>query len=162
VVYQGDDVKRFLLWVLVVCVIVPIVTLSAFLTWMSFAINWKPPEMFSQQFAPGSRFDRSETAAAVTEILNKRFPSGSRVSDLRSALSEEGFRDVPPPPSNCVPSGTEVPVRRVYTPCYDHRNQMEYSWSMGLVCGGHIYVKWTMDEAGNVVRVEGHDASACL
>jgi hypothetical protein len=39
---------------------------------------------------------------------------------------------------------------------------MEYSWSMGLVCGGHIYIKWMMDENGKIIRVEGHDAGVCI
>jgi hypothetical protein len=33
---------------------------------------------------------------------------------------------------------------------------------MGLVCGGHIYVEWKTDEDGKIIRVEGHDSSACL
>jgi hypothetical protein len=33
---------------------------------------------------------------------------------------------------------------------------------MGLVCGGHIYVEWKTDEDSKIIRVEGHDSSACL
>jgi hypothetical protein len=147
---------------LVAFILVPLVAFCSFLVWMAFAFNWHPPAMFSQQFATGSHSNRRETDAAITEILNRNFPSGSFVSDMKSSLSKEGFRDAPPPPANCIRRSAELPVGTTFTPCYDHRNQMEYSWSMGLVCGGHIYIKWMMDENGKIIRVEGHDAGVCI
>jgi hypothetical protein len=39
---------------------------------------------------------------------------------------------------------------------------MEYSWAMGLVCGGHIYVEWMVDDDGKLTRIEGYDAGVCL
>jgi hypothetical protein len=63
--------------------------------------------------------NRTETNAVITEILKKNFPPGFLVSDLKSSLSKEGFRDVPPAPPNCVPQEkeAEVPVRTTYTLC---------------------------------------------
>jgi hypothetical protein len=155
-------VKRILFRMLAAFIVVLLVAFCSFLIWMAFAFNWNPPAMFSQQFPVGKHWDRRETDAAITEILNKNFPSGSLVSDMKSSLSREGFRDVSPPPPNCVRRTTDVPVGTTFTPCYDHRNQMEYSWSMGLVCGGHIYVKWTTDERGKIIRVDGHEAGVCI
>ena len=156
--------RRILLWMLAACVVIPVVAFCSFLVWMSVAFNWHPPKMFLQQFAGENHPNRGEMDAILTEILNKSFPSGSLVSDVKTSLSKEGFREVPPPPPNCVPreKEAEVPLRTTYTRCYDHRNQMEYSWAIGLVCGGHIYVRWTMDEDGKVTRIEGRDSSACL
>ena len=160
--FDGDDVKRILLRVLAAVIFVPVLAFSSFLVWMDFAFNWNPPAMFSQQFPAGKHWNKRETDGAITEILSKNFPSGSLVSDMRSSLSKEGFRDVPPPPPNCVQNKTDVPLGVVFTPCYDHKNQMEYTWSMGLVCGGHIYVKWIPDENGKIIRVEGHEAGVCI
>jgi hypothetical protein len=86
------------------------------------------------------------------------------VRDLKSSLSKEGFRDVPPPPSDCVPpeKEAEVPLGARYMGCYDNRNQMEYSWAIGLVCGGHIYVKWTTDAEDKAIGIESHGSRACL
>jgi hypothetical protein len=160
--YDGDDVKRILLRTLVAFIVIPLVALCSFLVWMAFAFNWNPPAMFSQQFPVGEHWDRRETDAAITEVLNRNFPSGSLVSDMRLSLSKAGFRDVSPPPSNCVQRTAEAPIGMAFTLCYDHRNQMEYSWSMGLVCGGHIYIKWMMDENGKIIRIEGSEAGACI
>jgi hypothetical protein len=155
--------KRVVLWILV-CVATPVVAFCSFLTWISIAVNWHPPEMFSRQFAGQNHSNREELSTAITEILKKNFPSGTIVSDLKSSLHNEGFRDVPPPPPNCVPRDkeAEVPLHTTYTSCYDNRNQMEYSWAIGLVCGDYVYIKWATDEDGKVVRIEGYDNSACL
>jgi hypothetical protein len=155
-------VKRILIRVLIAFIVVPLVGLCSFFVWIAFAFNWHPPAMFSQQFPAGKHWDRRETDAAITEILSRNFPSGSLVSSMKSSLFKEGFRDVTPPPPNCVQRTAEVPVGKTFVPCYDYRNQMEYSWSIGLVCGGHIHVKWTMDESGKLIRIEGHEVGVCI
>lgn len=136
---------------------------SAFI-WISIANNWHPPRMFSQLFASGGHQNQTVPDAAITEVLQRTFPSGIAVSDLKASLSKEGFQDVPPPPSDCIPSDKEPEVasRTIYTPCYDTRNHMEYRWVIGLICGGHIYVKWLPSDDGKVIRIEGYNSTACL
>jgi hypothetical protein len=121
--------------------------------------------MFAQQFTDEHLWrNRTEMDAVITAILNENFPRGTLVSDLKSSLAKEGFHDVPPAPSDCAPREkmAEVPVGMTFRPCYDHRNQMEYAWAMGIVCGGRMHVGWTMNEVGKVTRIEGFGDSACL
>jgi hypothetical protein len=161
---RGDGVKRIVLWILGVCLITPVVVLGSFLGWSFIASNGHPPKMFSPPFANRNRLDPMQLSAAITEILQKNFPSGTDVNDLKSALYKEGFRDLPPPPPDCVPreKEAEVPLGRVYTRCYDNSNRMKYAWAIRFVCTGYIYAKWTTHEDGKVDRIEGDGLIACL
>jgi hypothetical protein len=151
-------------WILGVCLITPIVALCLFLAWSSIASNWQPPKMFSPPFANRNRLDPMQLSAAVTEILQKNFPPGTDVNDLKSSLYKEGFRDLPSPPPDCVPHGkeAEVPLGRVYTRCYDNSNRMKYVWTIKWVCSGYIYARWTAHEDGKLDRIEGDGLIACL
>lgn len=160
--YRGDYVKRTVLWMAVACVVAPIAVLCAGVAWILITSNWYPPAMFSQQFAGENHSNEMKTDAAITAILQKNFPSGTAVRDLRSSLSGARFQDVPPPPPDCVPADKQAEARGAYTPCYDNSNQMEYFWTLGFVCRDHITVRWSADEAGNVIRIEGSHSSACL
>ena len=152
--------NRVVLWIGVVCG-TPIAALCTLFAWTCIASNWQPPRMFLQQFAGRNHSNGTETDAAITAILQKNFPSGIAIRDLKSSLSDEGFRYVPPPPPNCVPAEKQAGVRTTYTPCYDNSNRMEYFWTLGFVCREHITVKWSTDEEGKAVRIEGYHSSAC-
>lgn len=55
-----------------------------------------------------------------------------------------------------------MPPRKIFTPCYDTRNHMEYNWTIGLVCAGHIYVKWTPGKDDKIISVGGYGGTGCL
>lgn len=153
-----------MVWALATCVVTPVAVLCSLLSWIYITNNWHPPEMFSQLFASRNPVDQVAQDSAITQILQTSFPLGTAVSDLKSSLSKEGFQDIPPPPSDCVPpeKEAEVPPLTVHTPCYDGGNQMEYQWMIGGICRAHIYVKWMTGETGKLSRVRGYGSTACL
>ena len=153
------------LWITVGCLTAPVIALCSFLAWIFITVNRHPPRMFSQQFVGENRLTGSELNRAISEILKQNFPSGTTLRDLKSSLYKEGLRDRAPPPPNCIPpeKEAEVPLRTVYTLCYDNKTQMEYSWSISLfVCSGYINVQWTTDGDGRVDRIKGSGHTACL
>ncbi len=129
-------------WALITCVVIPVAAVCSLLIWVYFTNNWHPPEMFSHLFASGDQGDQTAQDKAITQILQRTFPLGTTVGDLKSSLSKEGFQVIPPPP----------PVR----------NQMEYQWMIGGICRAHIYVKWMTAEDGKVSRIQGYGSTACL
>lgn len=103
----------------------------------------------------------------LTEVLQSKFPVGSREDVLKSNLVGQGFRPADPLPSNCLPPGKKVPVGAVYyhclTPEQEERRKrtLVYKWGGG-VCTESIFVVWSNDEHDALTHIEGHYHGACL
>ncbi len=103
----------------------------------------------------------------LTEILQSKFPVGSREDILKSILLDQGFRPIEPPPSNCIPPGQQVPVGVVFYQCLNpeqeekRKRTLAYKWGGG-VCIESISVVWSSDELGALTHVEGGYYGACL
>ena len=103
----------------------------------------------------------------LTEVLQSKFPVGSREDILKSILLDQGFRPIVPPPSNCIPPGQQVPVGVVFHQCLTpdqeekRKRTLVYKWGGG-VCIDSISVIWSSDELGALTYVEGGYYGACL
>lgn len=103
----------------------------------------------------------------LTEVLQSKFPVGSREDVLKSALVGQGFRPADPLPSNCVPPGQQAPVGAVFYQCLTpeqeerRKRTLVYKWGGG-VCTESISVMWTSDEHGALTHIEGGYYGACL
>jgi hypothetical protein len=103
----------------------------------------------------------------LTEVLQSKFPVGSREDILKSILLGQGFRPMRPPPSNCIPPGQQVPVGVAFYQCLTpeqeekRRRMLVYEWGGG-VCIESITVVWSSDELGALTHVEGGYYGACL
>lgn len=128
--------------------------------------NTRPPPIAKDQLVGMDWRTGKEASERLTAFLHQKFPPGSSVSELRSTLLNQGFKQ-PPPPSprpDCLPPGQAAPIGKTVTPCptdYDRSKVLEYSWGDG-VCVQHITVKWS---AGDNETIKGVDAiyySYCL
>jgi len=112
------------------------------------------------------RFDdlRDEWAGwqGNSTLLQQKFPAGTSEAALKSTLRRQGFKPLPPPPADCLRRGETQQIGRVYIPCYDPTNQLEYSWNAGFVCGETLRVAWTTDGAGGIADVRGSYDAGCL
>jgi hypothetical protein len=103
----------------------------------------------------------------LTEVLQSKFPAGSREDVLKSILASQGFRPADPVPSNCVPPGQQVPIGVVYHQCLTPEQQerrkrtLIYKWGGG-VCTESISVVWSSDQHGALTHVEGGYYGVCL
>src|SRR5260370_41846115 len=55
----------------------------------------------------------------LTEVLQSKFPVGSREDILKSILLDQGFRPIEPPPSNGIPPSQQQPDGVVFYQCCD-------------------------------------------
>ena len=156
---------RIALWLLAIVVGLPVALLCAASAWIYFATNWHPPEQFVQLFSREHLAHLGEVDATITEMLDREFPTGTSVSDLKSALYKKGFRELPPPPMGCIPSdqrAKELGLHPPYTICPDTHDVMAYRWAIGLVCGGSIYVRWSQDQNSKITSIKGSADTGCL
>jgi hypothetical protein len=139
----------------------PAALLFAASVWIYFTNNWHPPAQYARLFASGHLTHIGEVDKDITEILNTRFPKGTPVSDLKSALYKEGFRDLPPPEVGCVEPSATAGLQPPITICTHNENTMLYRWAIGLVCGGSIYARWYPDQNSKITGIKGGARTAC-
>jgi hypothetical protein len=158
-------VVRIALWLLAIIGGIPVALLCAGCVWIYFATNWHPPDQFVQLFSRDHLTHLGEVDATITEILDREFPTGTSVSDLKSGLYKKGFRELPPPPTGCLPSdekAKELGLHPPYAICPDTHNVMAYRWAIGLVCGASIYVRWSSNQNSQIDRIKGTANTGCL
>jgi hypothetical protein len=127
----------------------------------SLFANDKPPPLFKDDLA-GMWNKWDEASQRLTSRLQQQFPAGTAEPLLKSALLKQGFELSPPPRSDCLPAGQEVPVGRVFTRCptHDPSETLNYYW--GVVCTETITVRWTTDGVNAIAEVSGRYYAACL
>src|SRR6266567_1039267 len=81
-----------------------------------------------------------EGSRKVTAVLERRFPVGSRASDLRSALRDQGFA--------FMDVGFNLP------------NGAYFHWG-NVICQNTLQVEWKTDTRDQIVRIEGRYGNAC-
>jgi hypothetical protein len=170
-------VKRFAIWALAILALVA-ATLSGLFVFsptarlvMAIAIaeifNSGPPPIADGVITKEDWPHFAATSKKMTEVLQSKFPVGSREDVLKSILVGQGFRPADAVPSNCVPPGQQVPVGVVYYQCLTpeqeerRKRTLAYKWGGG-VCTESISVMWSSDERGALTRVEGGYYGACL
>ena len=170
--------KRFAIWFLAILALVA-ATLSGFFVFSPTArlvmgiliaglLNDSRPPPIAQGVITKEDWPHFEAASRkMTEVLQSKFPVGSRVDILKSILLDQGFRPIKPPPSNCIAPAQQVPVgvvfRRCLTPEQEEKRKrtLVYEWGGG-VCIESISVIWSSDELGALTHVEGGYYGACL
>jgi hypothetical protein len=170
-------VKRFAIWVLAILAL-GAATLSGLFVFSPTArlvmaiviagiFNSGPPPIVQGVIAKEDWPHFAAASKKLTEVLKSKFPVGSRQDVLKSILVGQGFRPPDPVPSNCVPSGQQVPVGVVYyrclTPEQEERRKrtLVYKWGGG-VCMESLSVTWSSDDQGALTHVEGGYYGACL
>ncbi|MGA2293025.1 hypothetical protein [Bradyrhizobium sp.] len=124
--------KRSAIWLLAILALVA-ATLFVF---SPAALHSRPPPI-----AQGEDWFHFEAASRkLTEVLQSKFPVGSRDDILKSILLDQGFRP-------------EQKDKRKRT--------LVYEWG-GLGCVESISVVWSSDELGALTHVEGSYHGACL
>jgi hypothetical protein len=110
----------------------------------------------------------SEQSQAFTAILLRRFPLGSKVDVLKSALLAQGFgRFLPTSITACLPHGQEAPIGKMVIECpewdanWNPRNDLEYHWG-GPLCGSGLIVRWSSNKGGRIAHLDGNYDYACL
>jgi hypothetical protein len=142
--------------VLAVCIISPIVLMVTGLIVGHLLANKSPPPI-----AEGIVLNVSKSNDALTAVLERRFGRGTKEETLRSSLLEQGFKSLPPPPSDCVPIGKSAPIGTVFIACYDTKNFLQYEWS-GFICRNTISITWQTNDQAEVTEVKGFYRSAYL
>ena len=125
--------------------------------------NSNPPAIAKDQLTGVTLEDQANAGRKMTTVLQRKFPAGTSEVTLRSALLNQGFKPLPAPPADCVPSGQQVPLGRIYTPCptYDRSKMLEYRWS-SVICGETITVRWLADDRNDITDVNATYYLACL
>jgi hypothetical protein len=138
--------------------------------WLLFAIligplvsNTRPPPMLEDQLAHTDLRNRDKISQKLTAFLKLKFPAGTAETSLKSSLSEQGFKSLPPPPANCVPADKEATAQVPYSPCptYDRSKILQYGWGYG-VCGSTITVSWKIDDHRELTDLKTALDSGCL
>ncbi|MGA9300526.1 MAG: hypothetical protein WA832_07225 [Bradyrhizobium sp.] len=124
--------------------------------------NTKPPSLFEADIA-GMWTKWYEAGRKITAHLQQQFPAGTTEATLKSALTRQGFKPLPPPPADCVPSGVQIPIGKIYTSCptRDPSKTLVYEWSGG-VCTSTVSVRWETDVGETITQVNGNYYAACL
>jgi hypothetical protein len=125
-----------------------------------------PPAMFADQLAGPGLPDPTETSHQLTARLQEKFPLGTTEDTLKKALLAQGFKPLPPPPSNCVPPiqqgrPSQLDQTAVVCPPQDPRKSLQYKWGGG-VCVHTITVRWSADTHDTVMLLDGYYYVACL
>ncbi|HUI96948.1 MAG TPA: hypothetical protein VLX44_14410 [Xanthobacteraceae bacterium] len=115
--------------------------------------NTTPPPIAEGVVLTGDPTRIMEVGARLTTVLQQKFPVGTSESVLKSTLSRQGFKPVPPPASCLMPMAT-LPAAEC--------KQLKYEWGDGLVCAATMWVAWTTDDKGGIASVRGSYFSACL
>ncbi|HEV2504900.1 MAG TPA: hypothetical protein VGV39_17625 [Mesorhizobium sp.] len=103
----------------------------------------------------------------LTKVLETKFPAGSKEDFLKSTLTDQHFRTVDPPPSDCIPPDQPVPAGVVSYQCLTSKQEEErkrtlvYKWGGGF-CVNTISVVWSSDETNALTHVEGSYYGRCL
>lgn len=124
--------------------------------------NTHPPPMFDADIA-GMWLKWDEASQKINGHLRKQFPAGTTEAALKSALANQGFRPLPPPPADCVPGGQQMPIGKTYTVCptRDPSKTLVYKWSGG-VCTSTISVRWETNHDKVVTNLDGGYFAGCL
>jgi hypothetical protein len=170
-------VKRFAIWVLATFALVAAVLSCSFVVSptarLGIAIviagifNAGPPPIAKGVITKEDWPHFAAASKKLTEVLQSKFPVGSREDSLKSILAGQGFRQVDPVPSNCIPPGQQAPIGAVYRQCLTpeqeekRRRTLVYKWSGG-VCSESISVTWSSDQRGALTHIEGGYYGACL
>ena len=165
--------KRLAIWVLATLALVA-ATLSGLFVFSPTArlviaemVNSGPPPIAQGVITKEDWPHFAAASKKLAEVLQSKFPVGSREDVLKSILVGQGFRPADPLPTNCVPPGQQVPVGAVYylclTPEQEERRKrtLVYKWG-GVVCTESISVMWSSDEHGALTHIEGGYYGACL
>jgi hypothetical protein len=175
---KAPNVKRAGIWfvsiaaavaaaVLGLCLVSPTALLVVALLVAPLFNNSKPPPI-AQGVITKEDWPRFEAASKkLTEALQLKFPVGSSEEALKSVLLAQGFRNIEPPPSNCISPGQAVPVGVTFTRCLtpqqeeQRKRTLVYEWGNG-VCGEKIFVIWSSNDLGALNDVKGHYSGVCL
>ena len=127
--------------------------------------NMHPPAIFADEMAGSQPPDWAETGRRLTARLHQKFPLGTTEDTLQKALLAEGFKPLPPPPSDCVPpvqKGQLLHVAHPRTICLpqDQSKSLRYVWGGG--CDRTITVRWSTDDRSTVTLLDGYYDTACL
>jgi hypothetical protein len=142
---------RVVLWIIGIFVCGSIGAIGLLAASTYFGNNWAPPEMFASQLHDKKYPTRAALRTALTAILLEQFPISAPVSQVKSSLYSQGFREVASSPE-CNPDRTVCALR----------SDMRYLWAVGPVCGADIDVQWTIDEDARIVGIRANYYSACL
>jgi len=170
--------KRIGKWILiafalVVGAVVVLLLLNPGTTFLFAAIflamlsNPGPPPIAEGQITSNEWMNWEEGGRKLTAVLERRFPIGTRESDLKSVLLTQGFRPVPPPPADCLPPGQVAPLGVIYNTCLtaDQKEKLErtlkYTWGNG-VCSEFVQIMWSANDRGEITRVQGSYYGVCL
>jgi hypothetical protein len=124
--------------------------------------NTSPPAMLKADVT-GMWLKWDEASRKLTSHLQREFPIGTAETKLKSALLKQGFKPLPPPPSDCVPAGRELPPGRVYTSCPTRDLSMELVYRWGSpICTDSITVRWATDPADAITEISAGYYAACL
>jgi hypothetical protein len=105
---------------------------------------------------------------AFNAVLSRRFPLGSKASNLRAALIAQGFFDpLPSAIKTCSPAGEsgQVGQEMIECPAWDENwnphNFLEHSSGIGP-CGRNVIVQWSSDKNGKITHIEGAFDNVCI
>ena len=103
----------------------------------------------------------------LTKVLQTKFPTGSKAEVLKSTLTDQHFRPVDPPPSDCIPPDQAAPAGVVSYQCLTAKQEDErkrtlvYKWGGGF-CVSTISVVWSSDETNALTHIQGDYHGRCL
>jgi hypothetical protein len=123
--------------------------------------NWHPPAVANGQITTEDWGHWDAASRKLTAVLERKFPTGTNETGLKSTLLGQGFKPPPSPPPDCLPRGQPAPVGRAYTPCYETSNILQYDWGH-FPCRETITVWWTTGDNGEVTYINGSYHGACL
>jgi hypothetical protein len=162
---------RIARWIFAIVALIPI-SVALVVGWWLFSLNWHPPRMVAGEVAVDNRRDRKEVSRDFTALLQQKFPVGTDEFLLKSQLFAQGFaRPTGSGPADCQPPVQVEPIGMVRVTCSYPINVLEYHWTVGLICGSTLSVKWATDDRAKVpgmperpkiVRVAGEYSSVCL
>jgi hypothetical protein len=125
--------------------------------------NASPPAIARDELAGLKWWNEPEGGRRLTEVLQRKFPTGASEATLKSTLANQGFRQLPLPPTDCVPPGQPTTVGSVLTPCpkYDPSRILRYEWGSGF-CRRTITVLWAADNRNDITQAYAVYYTACL
>jgi hypothetical protein len=158
-------------WIFAIVALIPI-GIGLVVSWYLLSLNWHPPQMVAGQIADDDWRDRNEVSQKFTALLQQKFPVGTGEFLLKSWLFAQGFaRPTESGRADCQPPVQVEPIGMVRVTCSYPINVLEYHWTVGLICGSTLSVKWSTDDPAKVpgmperpkiARIAGGYYSACL
>ncbi|HTQ14071.1 MAG TPA: hypothetical protein VMH86_09360 [Rhizomicrobium sp.] len=145
------------LWAVMIATAVAL-PLAMFAAWKYGLAASGPPEVLDAADRDWPGVDGESDR--LTRELGRRFPPGTPVASMKSAMLAQGFRDVAREAPCWITGGAKAgrdPAACKQPPA----NSLSYRWN-DVACSNFVTVTWMAGAGGRIVRIAGRVGLRCL